>query len=340
MKIPELLKAIDGLKSPRVAVVGDLILDEYIEGEVRRISREAPVPIVEQKARSFKPGGAANTLANLATLGAKALAVGVVGQDHSGPQLVNLLAHLGIDTEGVLVDPIVPTTTKTRISAHSRQSVTQQVLRLDQLPQAPLAPSTLEALSQTLEKVVSEADLVVISDYGNGVVVPQIIEQVRHFCQQYAKPWVVDSQEDLRLFRGAALLTPNKSEAENNLGALIQTPAELLTAGQTLLEMTGAEAVLITCGDEGMSLFERTGTISHVPALNKTEVFDVTGAGDTVVATLATAMASGSPLPEAMQLANLAASIVIRRLGSSTTTPAEMRETLLQFNPKEMALHD
>lgn len=340
MKIPELLKAIERLKSPRVAVVGDLILDEYIEGEVRRISREAPVPIVEQKARSFKPGGAANTLANLATLGAQALAVGVVGEDASGPQLVSLLANLGIDVEHILVDPIVPTTTKTRISAHSRQSVTQQVLRLDQLPDAPLAESTLAALGQALETVVREADLVLISDYGNGVVVPQIIEQVRQYCQQYQKPWVVDSQEDLRLFRGAALLTPNKPEAENNLGSLIQTPAELRSAGQTLLEMTGAEAVLITCGDEGMSLFEQSGAVSQVPALNKTEVFDVTGAGDTVVATLATAMASGSPLPEAMQLANLAASIVIRRLGSSTTTPAEMRETLLQFNPKEIASHD
>jgi rfaE bifunctional protein kinase chain/domain len=298
------------------------------------------VPIVEQKARSFKPGGAANTWPIWPPWAPKPWLSAWSGKTIRGPNWVNLLANLGIDVEGILVDPVVPTTTKTRISAHSRQSVTQQVLRLDQLPQAPLAPSTLEALSQTLEKVVSEADLVVISDYGNGVVVPQIIEQVRQFCQQYAKPWVVDSQEDLRLFRGAALLTPNKPEAENNLGALIQTPSELLTAGQSLLEMTGAEAVLITCGDEGMSLFERTGTISHVPALNKTEVFDVTGAGDTVVATLATAMASGSPLPEAMQLANLAASIVIRRLGSSTTTPAEMRETLLQFNPKEIALHD
>lgn len=340
MKIPDLLNAIERLSSPRIAVVGDLILDEYIEGEVRRISREAPVPIVEQKGRSFKPGGAANTLANLATLGAKALAVGVIGEDSSGPQLVNLLSELGIDVQNVLVDSVVPTTTKTRISAHSRQSVTQQVLRLDQLPQAPLAKATVEALSQALENAVREADLVVISDYGNGVVIPAIIEQVRHFCQRFAKPWIVDSQEDLRLFHGAALLTPNKPEAENNLGRLIQGPQELLHAGKTLLEMTQAEAVLITCGDEGMSLFERSGAVSQVPALNKTEVFDVTGAGDTVVATLATAMASGCPLSEAMQLANLAASIVIRRLGSSTTTPAEMRETLLQFNPKEIALHD
>jgi D-glycero-beta-D-manno-heptose-7-phosphate kinase len=340
MKTQALLNAIDRLRSPRIAVVGDLILDEYIEGEVRRISREAPVPIVEQKGRSFKPGGAANTLANLATMGAQALAVGVVGQDQSGPQLVNLLSGLGIDIDNIIVDPIVPTTTKTRISAHSRQSVTQQVLRLDLLPHEPLAPGSLEALGQALEKVVREADLVVISDYGNGVIVPLIIGQVRLFCRQYGKPWIVDSQEDLRLFRGATLLTPNKPEAENNLGGMIQTPEELLLAGRKLLELTESEAVLITCGDEGMSLFEQKGEVHHVSALNKTEVFDVTGAGDTVVATLATALASGTSMSEAMQLANLAASIVIRRLGSSTTTPSEMRETLLQLNPKETSHND
>lgn len=340
MKIPELLSAIEALKSPKIAVIGDLILDEYIEGEVRRISREAPVPIVEEKSRSFKPGGAANTLANLATLGAKAQALGVTGQDTSGLQLQRLLKQLDIDTTHIQGDPAVPTTTKTRISAHSRQSVTQQVLRLDQLPQAPLAETTVQALLRSLDAVIHEADLILISDYGNGVVTPALIEQVRQLCQRTQKPWIVDSQEDLRLFRGATLLTPNKPEAENNLGTLIQTPEELMQAGRKLVELTETEAVLITCGDEGMSLFERGGAVHQVPALNKTEVFDVTGAGDTVVATLAIALASGCRMPVAMELANLAASIVIRRLGSSTTDPAEMKETLLQFSVKDSIHHD
>lgn len=332
MKIPELLAAIETLKSPKIAVVGDLILDEYIEGEVRRISREAPVPIVEEKMRFFKPGGAANTLANLAALGAQVQALGVIGQDTSGPQLLRLLENLGIDTTHIHTDPQLPTTTKTRISAHSRQSVTQQVLRLDQLPQAPLTDTTVRALLHSLEFILSQIDLLVISDYGNGVVIPPVIEKVRQLCQNAQKPWIVDSQEDLRLFCGATLLTPNKPEAENNLGSLIQTPEELLEAGKKLVALTEAEAVLITCGDEGMSLFERNGAVYQVPALNKTEVFDVTGAGDTVVATLAVALASGCPMPVAMELANLAASIVIRRLGSSTTSPAEMQETLLKLS--------
>jgi rfaE bifunctional protein kinase chain/domain len=336
MQYLNLLKALERFRSPKITVIGDLILDEYIEGEVRRISREAPVPIVEQKTRSFKPGGAANTLANLAMLGAQTRAVGVIGTDPYGPQLLTLLQQLGIETSAICTDPGVPTTTKTRISAHSRQSVTQQVLRLDQLPQGPLDPNTLEALGQELEAAIANSDLVVISDYGNGVVVPLIITQIRMLCREYSKPWIVDSQEDLRLFRGATLLTPNKPEAENNLGALIQTPDELLRAGRVLLEMTEATAVLITCGDEGMSLFERSGHVHQVPALNRTEVFDVTGAGDTVVATLATALASGCSMAEATELANLAASIVIRRLGSSTTTAAEMKETLLQLSTKDM----
>ncbi|PIQ27997.1 D-glycero-beta-D-manno-heptose-7-phosphate kinase [bacterium (Candidatus Blackallbacteria) CG17_big_fil_post_rev_8_21_14_2_50_48_46] len=334
MNTPDLLKALELLKAPRIAVIGDLILDEYIEGEVRRISREAPVPIVEEKFRSFKPGGAANTLANLATLGAQARAIGVVGQDTSGPILIELLKNLGIAVEDIFVDPQVPTTTKTRISAHSRQSVTQQVLRLDRLPQSPLDQATLTRLGDCLEAAIAESDLVLVSDYGNGVIVPALIEQVRQVCAKQDKPWIVDSQEDLRLFHGATLLTPNKPEAENNLGALIQTPEELLVAGQKLLEITQTKAVLITCGDEGMSLFERNGQTHQVAALNKTEVFDVTGAGDTVVATLATALASGCTMPESMELANLAASIVIRRLGSSTTTPTEMKATLLQLSTK------
>lgn len=328
MTFQQTLQDIARLANPRVLVVGDLILDEYIEGEIQRISREAPVPIVEEQRRHYLPGGAANTLANLAAMGARASAIGVVGNDESGKQLIKALQSRGIATEGVLVAKEVPTTTKTRISAQSRQSVMQQVLRLDRLPDKDLTPLTLENLESALREQISQSDVVVVSDYGNGVVVPPIIEAVRKLAA--GKVWIVDSQEDLRLFRGASLLTPNKPEAEQNLGYRIETPEDLQRAGKTLLAESGAEALLITRGDEGMSLFMQDA-YHEVPALNKTEVFDVTGAGDTVVATLAVALGSGSDLPTAMKLANLAASIVVRRLGCSTTDPAEMRETLLEM---------
>lgn len=334
----DLLSALKKLAQPRILLIGDLILDEYIEGEIQRISREAPVPIVEERKRHYKPGGAANTLANLVTLGAHTTAIGVVGEDLSGKALVALLNSCNIDTVGIVTTAEVPTTTKTRISAQSRQSVMQQVLRLDQIPDKALSPALHKALQAQLTALVPQADLVIISDYGRGVVVPETIDVVRQLAKVHDKMWVVDSQEDLRLFAGATVLTPNKPEAENNLGYRMDTEAELRKGGEKLLTESGAEALLITRGDEGMSLFQQQGAYHQVQALNKAAVFDVTGAGDTVVATLSVALGSRLSLPEAMELANLAASIVIRRHGCSTTTPQEMIETLLET--KENQSHD
>jgi len=335
-----ILSELKRLANPRVLVIGDLILDEHIEGEVQRISREAPVPIVEEQRRHFKPGGAANTIYNLASLGARTTAIGVIGQDRSGTELLKLLVAAGVETIGVLPCEGLPTTTKTRISAQSRQSVMQQVLRLDCLPHQALGEQTLAALETQIAACVPSADVVIVSDYGQGVIVPRIIDFVREQVAQHQKIWIVDSQEDLRLFHGATLLTPNKPEAENNLGYRLEGEEAIRKAGHLLLQEIGAQALLITRGDEGMSLFQSNGDYHQVPALNRAAVFDVSGAGDTVVATLALAAGSGCSLVAAMELANLAASIVIRRYGCSTTTPAEMRDTLLAMQTKETAPHD
>ena len=329
MNIEPLLEDIAALGQPKVLVIGDLILDEYVHGEIERISREAPVPIVIEKSKEFKPGGAANTIVNLASLGADVSAMGVIGRDSSGQNLLGLLNDCGVDTEFVLEDSQVPTTTKTRISAQSRQSVKQQVMRIDRLPEQALSPETFAVFERTLNETLPKIDILVVSDYGNGVVVPQMIQAIQVACKAHKTPWIVDSQEDLSLFKEASLLTPNKPEAEQNLGYLINTPEQLQSAGATLLEKTQAKALLITRGDEGMSLFEANGNYSEVPALNRSEVFDVTGAGDTVVASLAVALGSGLSYSSAMVLANLAASIVVRRHGCCTTTPHEMKQTLL-----------
>lgn len=334
MNTESLLQNLDQLKHPKVLVIGDLILDEYIEGEIERISREAPVPVVIEQIRHYRPGGAANTLYNLAALGSQAIAIGVIGSDDSGLELTQLLVDAGIETQGIVTAQEVPTTTKTRISAQSRQSVMQQVLRLDRLPNQPLKPSSQEHLIQKIDQYLPDVHLIVLSDYGNGVITPGLVEHVRQAAQKYAKPWIVDSQEDLKLFHGASLLTPNKPEAENNLGYRINTEEDLKLAGPKLLKATGAKALLITRGDEGMSLFDGDGSQHDVSALNRADVFDVTGAGDTVVATLAHAFASGCTLKDAMYLANLAASIVIRQHGCATTSPKEMKQTLLDMQKK------
>jgi len=340
MNTANLLKSLDTLAQPRVLVIGDLILDEYIEGEVERISREAPVPVVIAQRHDYKPGGAANTLVNITSMGASATAIGVVGNDNFGLQLKQLLQEAKIQTEAICTVEEVTTTTKTRISAQSRQSVMQQVLRLDHLPEQKLNSDAIQQLKQQIQQEVKNHDIVIVSDYGNGVIVPELIEVVRQEAQAAQIPWIVDSQEDLRLFHGASLLTPNQPEAENNLGYQINNQETLLKAGKTLLQETGAQALLITRGDEGMSLFEASGDYHEVSALNRAAVFDVTGAGDTVVATLAVAMGSGCNKQQAMLLANLAASIVIRRHGCSTTHPQEMRDTLLEMHKKEGNFHD
>lgn len=324
----QLISALDTLKQPHIAIIGDLILDEYIYGEIRRISREAPVPIVEENKREFKPGGAANALYNLTTLGAKVSAIGIIGNDKSGENLSNLLESQDINVSGLIIDNDLPTATKTRISAQSRQSVSQQVMRLDLLPTSLPTQNTIEALKTQLERLIPEIDLLIISDYENGVVHPEIISKCQSLCKLHKKDWIVDSQGDLRRFKGASLLTPNKPEAEQNLGHLIQTHQELLEAGKELLSQTDSQAVLITRGDEGMSLFQRDIAPLHIPVLNKSEVFDVTGAGDTVVAMIGLAVASGLSLEIATHLSNLAASIVVRRSGASTTTVSEMKHAI------------
>ncbi len=336
----DLLNALEKLAQPKILVIGDLILDEYIEGEVQRISREAPVPVVIAHRHDYLPGGAANTLVNITALGAEATAIGVVGDDNFGLQLKQLLSDARIQTEPICTVTEVTTTTKTRVSAQSRQSVMQQVLRLDHLPEQKLSSDSLSLLKQQIQAQIKLHDIVIVSDYGNGVVVPELIEIVRQEAQANQIPWIVDSQEDLKLFYGASLLTPNQPEAETNLGYRIHNQETLLKAGQVLLQDTGAQAILITRGDEGMSLFEAKGAYHEVAALNRAAVFDVTGAGDTVVATLAVAMGSGCTIQQAMLLANLAASIVIRRHGCSTTHPQEMRATLLEMQEKEGKVHD
>ncbi|MNK53074.1 Bifunctional protein HldE [compost metagenome] len=316
-----------GFSNTRVMVLGDLIADEFLNGEVTRISREAPVLILRHRSTDVVPGGAANAAANMASLGGRVEVVGVFGQDVSGETLAQSLIERGVDTSGVVIDPDRPTTTKTRISASSQQSVNQQIVRVDRESHEPLSPELEDAVIAVLEERIPEIDGLLISDYGNGVLTPRIVAKALDLVRQHGKLVTVDAQGDLSVFKGVAALTPNQPEAEAVVGFPIVDQDSLKRAGQRLLELTEARSVLITRGGNGIAVFENGGEVTQIPAFNRTEVFDVTGAGDTVVGTLTLALAGGASYVEATILANLAASIVVRRFGTSTTTVDEMERT-------------
>lgn len=307
----------------RVLVVGDLTLDEFLTGQVERISREAPVLIIRHKNTRQTPGGGANAVYNLAKLGANVKVAGFVGKDAQGDVLRSIFEATGIDTSGILIDPNRPTVTKTRIAGHSRQSVTQQIVRIDrksdELPESEQQLQLAALIRQQLDCV----DAVVCSDYGDGVFTPPVIEAVLSHSQT-----IVDTQKGLQRYQGATVFTPNLPEAEQAVEYPINNPQTLRRAGQDLLRLTQAKQILITRGEAGMSLFDKTGVEHHIPAFNRTDVFDVTGAGDTVVAALTLSLCQGASFWEAAVLGNLAASLVVRQFGTATTTPEEMKAAL------------
>jgi len=326
-KADRLFQLLADFSEVEILVVGDLTLDEFLTGQVERLSREAPVLILRHETTRQVPGGGANAIYNLAKLGARVKVAGLVGKDDSGKALCNIFETAGIDIGGIFIDPNRPTVTKTRISGHARQSVTQQIVRVDrksdELPEMELQLRLAEYIRQEGKRV----NAIVCSDYGDGVFTPPVIEAAVSRAGT-----IVDTQKDLQRFAGAMLFTPNVPEAEAAVGYAINNTESLDRAARDLLKLTGAERMLITRGEEGMSLFERgeEGAIAswHIPPFNRTDVFDVTGAGDTVVAALTLGLNAGGSFWEAAVLGNLAASLVVRQFGTATTSVGEMRTAL------------
>jgi len=332
------LEAIQALLSrmagTKILVLGDLIADEFLIGEVERISREAPVLILRHQQTRLLPGGAANAAANIAALKCRPEMLGVVGKDPTGRQLLTHLEGIRVATRSVVMDQVRPTTTKTRISAQSTQSVTQQIVRVDRLVRDPVPPEIENQLISAIESRLQSCEALLLSDYGNGVITPRVRDAALSEAKVQGKLAVVDAQGDLRDYYGASVLTPNQPEAERVVGYPIIDRETLEQAGQQLLDEAGAEAVLITRGAHGIALFERDREMVEIPAFNRSEVFDVTGAGDTVVGTLAIALAAGATYLEATVMANIAASIVVRRFGTATTTPQEILEAASALAPE------
>jgi rfaE bifunctional protein kinase chain/domain len=302
----------------RVVVVGDLMIDEWIWGDVSRISPEAPVPVVAVRDHSFTLGGAGNVANNLRALGARVSFVGGVGDDAEGARLRAMFDDLGVDAHGLVTLADRPTTRKTRIVAHS-----QQVVRADWESTVPLRDEDRALVARQVELAVRNADAVVLSDYAKGLLHREIVESA------LAAPVVVadPKPQNVAMFAGVTCIGPNAAEASRASGIAITDDASLERAARALLQMLGCRYVLITRGEHGMSLFGAGGERFDVPAVART-VYDVSGAGDTVVAVLTLALAAQLPAAVATQLANFAAGAVVEKLGTATAKPAEIVELM------------
>jgi rfaE bifunctional protein kinase chain/domain len=326
-----LLGLLDGFAGKRLLVLGDMVADEYWFGEpTGRISREAPIPILRERSQATKPGGATNPGYNARTLGADVFLAGVIGDDASGRALSDMLSRDGVDVGGLVIDPRRPTYTKIRVVAGSTQEMPQQVARIDRFDDGELDPAVTSQVIEHACRLIPTVDALLISDYENGVISQQIVESCLPAAIASGKLVCVDSHGDLLRFKGATVATPNQPEAEATLRRPFRSLAELEQGGLELVRGMQARGVLITRGSEGMSVFEADGAIHHLPVSNLFEVRDVTGAGDTVAATVTLALLSGATMAEAAQLGNVAAGLVVRKVGAATTTREELAGALDQ----------
>ena len=320
----KLLQSLPKLTGRHILVVGDIFLDEYISGRATRLSREAPIPVLEFTGRRYLPGGAANPAHNIVALGSQAEQVGVIGQDEAGQTLLARLREAGIGTEGVVTDPSRPTTTKTRIVAQGSLRFPQQLARIDRLDRRPLDEDVERQVIARLRALAPQADAILVSDYRTGLVTPAVVEACLELAKEHHKLITVDSQGGLHKFKGFHLIKCNHHEAGAVVGHPLRSEEDFKGALERFLEELSARAVLITRGPEGMSLLGRGQPYAHIPAANVSEVFDVTGAGDTVIAVATLALAAGLDLLSAAHLANYAAGLVVRRLGNATATQEEL----------------
>ncbi len=304
----------------RILVIGDLMLDHYIWGTVKRISPEAPVPVVNVTSETMLLGGAANVCHNIFSLGGKTDLGGVIGQDPSGEWIARRLREMKVRGQGVIEEPGRPTTRKTRVIAHS-----QQVVRFDHEKRGDISAESQKKLLSWLEKNLDQYQSIVISDYEKGVVTESLIRGAINFSKELKIKIIVDPKiSHFSIYKGVTLLTPNHLEASLCSGIEIEDEASLMKAGQTILKKLDCESVLITRGEHGMSLFENSGEVTHIPTVAK-NIFDVTGAGDTVVSVLSLALSAGANLKDSAVLANHAAGMVVGIVGTATVT----RQTLL-----------
>lgn len=328
----QLITYIKNLCNPKILVIGDLALDEMIYGDTERISREAPVLILQHTHTNLILGGASNAAHNASVLNnGKVSVIGVLGEDYHAEQLINTFKKANIETKYLIKDKTRKTITKTRISGSCSQSITQQIVRIDRQTNEFLCPATESKVLENIEKAIPEQDAIILSDYHIGTLTPDIINKSIELANKHGKIIVVDAQKDLDKYKNITSMTPNLPDTQKHVGFYIKDDETMKKAGEKLIGDTNAKSALVTCGDKGMVVFDNEKMIK-IPVFNKAEVFDVTGAGDTVTAVYTMALATGASPEYAAVIGNIAASIVIKQFGCATTTIEEILNNIERIN--------
>lgn len=321
----KIVSSLKKLSQPRVLVVGDLALDEMIYGDAERISREAPVLILQHTKTKLILGGASNAAHNVATLnGGKVGVIGVCGDDYYSELLFDTFDKANIDCSKIVKDKMRKTIVKTRISGSITTSITQQIVRIDRQSKGFISAETEAKVIKNIEKVLPEYDAVILSNYHIGSLTDKIVRFTIDYANELGKVVVVDAQRDLGSYKNVTSMTPNLPDTEKSVGFEIESEEDLKSAGRKLLSETNAKSVLITCGADGMFVAKPDEDFTKIPVFNKSEVFDVTGAGDTVTAVYSLALAAGIDPVYSAIIGNIAASIVVRQFGCATTTVDEL----------------
>jgi rfaE bifunctional protein kinase chain/domain len=328
-----LRSVVEGFGDRTIAVVGDLIVDEYLSGKPARISREAPVIILRFTERDLRLGGAANAAHNVHALGARVIPIGVVGRDRAGDELLGSFREIGMRTDGIVVEEGRGTPVKTRIMAGGYRATRQQVVRLDREPAGEIAPITERELLARVDALAPAADAIIVSDYGYGTVTPRVFERVRAVAVQGKAMVTVDSRYDLPRFTGITAATPNEAELEQLSGVPVDDERSVEKAGRQLLERLETRMLLVTRGSQGMALLERDGATSFIAIHGTDEIADVTGAGDTVISAFTVALAHGAAPLDAAHLANVAGGVVVMKRGTATVSRAELARSVAERAP-------
>lgn len=321
----KLIGLIKKLNEAKILVVGDLALDEMVYGDTERISREAPVIILQHTHTKFILGGASNAAHNVSEInGGKVSVIGIIGDDYQAEDLKKAFEEANINCSSLIVDKNRKTITKTRISGSCSHSITQQIVRIDRQTNSPISKETEEKLIEEIKKLVPKHDAVILSDYHIGTLTDNVIKAAVESAEANGKKIIVDAQRDLNRYKGITSMTPNLPDTQKHVGFYLRSKEDFLKAGTKLIEETSAPSVLITCGAEGMVVVEKGGKYTHIPVFNKAEVFDVTGAGDTVTAVYSLALAIGADPVYAAIIGNIAAGIVVKQFGCATTSIDEI----------------
>ncbi len=325
---PELVDIVNNFKGKKILIIGDMIADIYLHGDISRISREAPVLVLIESAEKTVAGGAANVVNNVATLGGSAFSVGILGEDKGAANLKRILQDNHVDIAGMFSDEQRKTITKTRIIAGGRATVSQQVVRIDRECNEPISSEDEQKLLKYIEENLPKMQGVVMSDYGSGTLTSKVKDLILKLSKKYDIPSIVDSRYAITDFVGTDYIKQNDAELASAVGCKIDSEAKLQQAAGQFMQQMQAKGVLVTRGEKGMTLFEANGAVHNIPVSDKSEVFDVSGAGDTCVAAFITALAAKAQPVQAAEISNYASGIAVRKMGTATVSDTELINVL------------